>query len=395
VFPTISTLSADGTKAERRLLFQPAMPAGVMGAFTDSCSGPHAIAFTPDGTLALLALAQSEDVMVFDVASGSEAGLVRPVGPPVVPPQISDTGMLEGIVVDHAGTHAYVDERNAHNVTVLTIDASNTIQPVAYSSTIERLQGGVDPMPAQMRHGQRLFYTANSGAFPLTQNFWVACASCHIEGGSDAVTWRFSEGPRDTPSNAGGPINTGFLLRQALRNKVEEYDATIVKEQGGNYHLTNAMQVPDLDALAAYVNYAIPFPQNPNLAPGGVLTASQQKGKATFTSLCASCHTGAYLTDSGAGNPTLDPSGTILLHDIGTCNTSTTFPDQSAWDYTMTVMHTACDFDTPTLRGIFATPPYLHDGSAATLTDVVQRLPFSSGLTASDQADLVAYLMTL
>ena len=49
----------------------------------------------------------------------------------------------------------------------------------------------------------------------------------------------------------------------------------------------------------------------------------------------------------------------------------------------------------PTLRGIFATPPYFHDGSAATLDDVVARLSVSSALSAADQADLVAFLKTL
>jgi len=56
-----------------------------------------------------------------------------------------------------------------------------------------------DPMPSDLRLGQRLFYTANSAAFPLTQNFWVSCSSCHLEGQTDAVTWLFLVGPHDTP----------------------------------------------------------------------------------------------------------------------------------------------------------------------------------------------------
>jgi cytochrome c peroxidase len=58
-------------------------------------------------------------------------------------------------------------------------------------------------------------------------------------------------------------------------------------------------------------------------------------------------------------------------------------------------MHSACDFDTPTLRGIFASAPYFHDGSAATLRDVVDRLDFSSNLNDSEKSDLVEYLKTL
>src|SRR4029077_19264285 len=109
-----------------------------------------------------------------------------------------------------------------------------------------------DPMPSQLRLGQRLFYTANSSEYPVTKNFWVSCSSCHLEGGTDAVTWLFTAGPRDTPSNAGGPINTGFLLRQALRNSIVDYDTTINIEQGGTFHRSDSLEKPLLDAVAAF-----------------------------------------------------------------------------------------------------------------------------------------------
>ena len=390
VFPAVSRVSADGTSLIGRLDFSPLDPPGIDGAFTDVISGPRAVAFTPDGKLALLANGQSEDVMVFDGESGHEVALVRPL----------PSTYLEGIVVDHAGKRAYVDGRSSHDVTVLRIDASDPIEPVSVDGgPIERLESG-DPMPANLRQGQRLFFSANSAAFPITRNFWVACSSCHLEGGTDAVTWRFFVGPRDTPSNAGGPINTGFLLRQALRNDIIDYDTTINIEQGGSYHRADVELLPQLKALRDFVNYAIPLPQNPNRAPDGKLTDAQARGQSTFTQLCASCHQGAYFTDSGAGNPTLDLSGAIVLHDIGTCvkpdpQHPELFIDQPAPDEVVGKMHTACDFDTPTLRGIFASAPYFHDGSARTLADVVARLPFTSGLSPSAKDDLVAYLLTL
>ncbi|MFI5288214.1 MAG: hypothetical protein ACHQ17_01125 [Polyangia bacterium] len=385
VFPTISRLQPDGMAEEKRLLFDPLDPPGVDGAFTDVVSGPHAVAFTPDGNLALVAMAQSEDVMVFDGASGHELSLVRPV----------PGALLEGIAIDHAGHRAYVDGRNSHNVVVLDLDPSDPITPaVVDGAPIDRLT--TDPMPPNFRLGQRLFYTANSAAFPITRNFWVACSSCHLEGGTDAVTWRFFVGPRDTPSNAGGPIHTGFLLRQALRSSIADYDTTIDVEQGGSYHRLSMSQAPELQALSDFVNYGIPFPQNPNLAPDGKLTDAQARGQTLFTQRCATCHAGDYFTDSGAGNPTLDPNGPILLHDIGTCVQNGPFDDQPAPDEMGPgLMRTACDFDTPTLRGIFASAPYFHDGSAPTLRAVVDRLPFATDLSDAQKDDLVQYLLTL
>src|SRR5206468_5812358 len=128
---------------------------------------------------------------------------------------------------------AYIDERNTGDIAVVAITRTPGKVALAVAGTIPRLAG--DPMPVEMRLGQQLFYSANSDEFPITTNHWVACASCHIEGRSDAVTWRFEQGPRDTPSNAGGTIGTGFLFRTADRNKVQDYFVTINVEQGGGF----------------------------------------------------------------------------------------------------------------------------------------------------------------
>jgi cytochrome c peroxidase len=49
------------------------------------------------------------------------------------------------------------------------------------------------------------------------------------------------------------------------------------------------------------------------------------------------------------------------------------------------------------LRGLAARAPYFHNGSAATLTDVVNfyNRRFNMGLTAGQMGDLVAFLKTL
>ena len=54
-------------------------------------------------------------------------------------------------------------------------------------------------------------------------------------------------------------------------------------------------------------------------------------------------------------------------------------------------------YRTTPLRGAWQHPPYFHDGSAATLMDVVQHYDgvLKLGLTAQQRADLVEYLKTL
>ena len=109
-----------------------------------------------------------------------------------------------------------------------------------------------------------------------------------------------------------------------------------------------------------------------------------------FQSLgCQSCHSGPRYTDSGAGNPSLDLTGPILLHDVGTCVTSGVFPDvpHPAIDGTT---RDPCKFDTPSLNGLASTPPYFHDGSAATISDAAQRMIAGTGATPPSQDDLDA-----
>jgi cytochrome c peroxidase len=59
----------------------------------------------------------------------------------------------------------------------------------------------------------------------------------------------------------------------------------------------------------------------------------------------------------------------------------------------------ACAFDTPSLRGIWDSAPYLHDGSKATLDDVLAgpsaHVGAATTLSASDHAALVEYLKSL
>jgi YVTN family beta-propeller protein len=399
-FPTLSVLKADGTFVTRMSTNAMAISSN-NGAFGDIVSGPHALEFTADGKWALMLNSASEDILAVDANGRVEAQFLHPLYQGDAPGH-----MQEGIVLSPDGKHAYVDERNTGDVAVIAVDTSDptTINLSVDGPAIPRLMK--DPMPAAMRHGQLLFNTANSDQVPITQNRWIACATCHPEGRSDAVTWKFTEGPRDTPSNAGGVTDTGFLFRTADRSFVTDYWPTVDDEQGGKFGSTLAdgggapptdpLIIQDLKDIQTYVNFAIPVPIPPRTDP--VLVA---KGKMIFEDPqvgCTACHLGppAY-TDSAAGNASLDLSGTVLLHDVGTCVTSG-FSDAAHNDVEGHPRE-PCHFDTPTLRGIASSPPYLHDGSAPTLRDVLVmtkgRMGNITGLSSTDLDALVEFLRSL
>jgi YVTN family beta-propeller protein len=401
VFPALSVLDGTGTQLAR--LSVQANP-GDGEAFGDVVSGPHAMTFSSDGSLAFVVDSDSEDLLVVDAKQWIETQLVRPL-PGRLP---------EGIA--WAGNDLYVQERNSEDIAAFRISSGDAgLAVVADGMPFATVK--VDPMPANLRLGQELFYSADSDRYPLTQNHWVACASCHLEGRSDAVTWLFAQGPRDTPTNAGGMLDTGFLFRTADRSQVQDYWHTIDVEQGGHFNSDQPSQQPLLDALAAYVNQAIPIPVAPSTdaahaIEGQPLTTLRAQGEAVFNRVgCTSCHGGPAKTDSGDGNPKLDltgpvvsslTSGGVLLHDVGTCVTDGPWPDV-AHDDVDGDARGACAFDTPALRGLADSAPYLHDGSAATLDDVVPimlRASVAPGatppvLSSDDQRSLVEYLRGL
>lgn len=391
VFPAISIRGPGGEPLTPVPLSTDSRLPKVDGAFADVVSGPRALAFTRAGDLALVVNMSSEDVLVIDTKKRVQVQIVRPL-PGDLP---------EGIVLSPDGRLALIDQRASGDVAVLRIEPAEGSPSAARvqlePQTIPRLSAA-DPMPAELRLGQRLFYSANSAEFPLTKNFWVSCASCHLEGRSDAVTWRFETGPRDTPSNAGGTAGTGFLMRNATRNQIQQYDETIRIEQGGDMDLSRPADRRLLDAIAAYVDHAIPLPRSPEIdVRTGQPSAAAVRGQAVFNSLgCDRCHGGPRYSDSGAGNPGLELSGPVMLHDVGTCATAP-FADRTATARDGAT-RPACSFDTPGLRGVFDTAPYLHDGSAATLEDTIDHFVRFLKLappTAQQRADLAAFLRSL
>jgi mono/diheme cytochrome c family protein len=129
-----------------------------------------------------------------------------------------------------------------------------------------------------------------------------------------------------------------------------------------------------LPALEAYqLSLATPPPPDGSFDP-----AAARRGRSVFQQQgrCASCHTGTKLTDANT-----------RLHEPAEVPTDPTHAQRSA-----TKM-----YRTTPLRGLWQHAPYFHDGSAATLADVVDRYASAMGLvlTAQQRTDLVEYLKTL
>jgi len=125
-----------------------------------------------------------------------------------------------------------------------------------------------------------------------------------------------------------------------------------------------------LPALRAY-QHSLPAPPPP---AGSFDAAAAERGRAVFDRSCASCHVGGSGTDNNNGT----------LHA----------PADTGVDGAYAARTAAKAYRTTPLRALWQHPPYFHDGSAATLADVVTHYNKvrALGLTTAHQRDLVEFL---
>jgi mono/diheme cytochrome c family protein len=131
---------------------------------------------------------------------------------------------------------------------------------------------------------------------------------------------------------------------------------------------------PKLPALRAY-ELSLAKPSPPPVGDA----AAVQRGKTLFFGMaqCSTCHTPPLYTDVNSGK----------LHSPSEIGVSALYADRSATKL----------YRTTPLRALALHPPYFHDGSEATLGDVVNHYDtqFHLGLTPQQKSDLVEYLRTL
>ncbi|MCC7537802.1 MAG: c-type cytochrome [Deltaproteobacteria bacterium] len=344
------------------------------------------------GDFLFVALRGTRAVERIDTFDGSSSGNLQNVG-----------WAVEGVALSADDRFLLVDASLSRELVVYDVrDLSDLPEPVARLPTVES-----EPLSADVLMGKRLF---NDSLDPrLSRDGYIACAHCHLDGETDNRVWDFTdrgEGLRNTISLLGragagdGPIHwSGNFdeiqdfehdIRNAFRGLGLMADADFhTGSRDSTLGDPKAGVSADLDALAAYVASLDEDPESPHRTAGGELSESAARGRSLFESAavgCASCHAGARLTDSR-----FVASGMPLLHDVGTLG-----PGSG-----MRLGATLSGIDTPTLHDLWLTAPYLHDGSAATLEDVLTtRNPddlhgTTSGLTAEQIADLVAYLLSL
>jgi cytochrome c peroxidase len=270
--------------------------------------------------------------------------------------------------------------------------------------------------------GRRLFFDP-----ALSADGRISCASCHRPELAFADSARFSRGVygrltrRNTPSvlNAGWQRSwrwdgrTTSLEQQVLEPIEDERemarpldelvrvlatDVSYERAFAAAFGTRDPVSAANLGrALASYVR-ALRSGDAPadRFAAGetGALTPVQRAGFRLFVGRanCASCHGGPLFTDH-------------RFHDTGTARGALADVGREAVTGAAEDRHR---FRTPSLRNIALTAPYMHDGSLATLADVIEFYDAGGragpnldreirplGLTPEEKAALRAYLEAL
>ncbi len=344
------------------------------------------------GDYLFVAMRGSRGVERYDALSGAQAGTLL------------DVGYAPGaLALSPDDRHLYVHAELDRELRVYDVSSFDVLPtPIALIPTVD-----TEPLSAQVLRGKQLF---NDSLDPrLAKHGYIACAHCHLDGEADRRTWDFSdrgEGLRNTLSLLGrAGLGHGPLHWSANFDEVQDFEHDMRGPFGGAGLLSDddwdsgttsttlgdpkAGLSADLDALAAYVTSLDSAPRSPRRNQDGTLGPEALAGQALFESDalgCASCHAGPTLTDSAWIGPM-----TPLLHDVGTIE-----PGSG-----QRLGQPLTGLDTPSLHGLWNSPPYLHNGSAADLHALLTEHNLgdahgvTSNLSGAELDQLVAYLLSL
>jgi YVTN family beta-propeller protein len=359
------SLTAEQELSERRIHLNES-------SFSTPVNFPRAIALSPDGKTVYVVLAGSDAVMGIDVTNPEKAKLLG----------FWQTGKNpRGIVLNEDGSRAYVMNYLSREVSVLDLT------DISRRSVIATVPVVTETLEPELLRGKILFNNANDPR--MSHLGWMSCASCHFDGGVDGTTWLSPDGPRQTQPlwNLDG---TAPFHASATRDEVQDAEVDIEHLLDGvglapgaalpELGEANSNRSKDLDDLAKFVLTGIRVPK------ARVITSQQaERGREVFLKAgCSQCHSGTHWTVSVLPTSLSAIAGvevTSALRDIGTATPNDVLGKNG--------------FDVPTLLGIDSSTPYLHDGSATTLREVLENPNHAPALTETELSDLILFLRSI
>ena len=217
------------------------------------------------------------------------------------------------------------------------------------------------PLSEAAQRGRNLFHKGNDAR--LSMSGAMACANCHPEARSDGLSWRIEGTELQTPLLAGRMVGTHPFKWDGQDKDLQTSLMKTTVRLGGN-----GIAATDARDLKAYLE-SLPNIRA-NKATKVATLSSQKRGQKLFNNKevgCRSCHSGKNYSDG------------------------------KSYEFSDDIPHV----NTPSLLGLAGSAPYYHDGSAASLRDLVLENGSVHGMGRLDSLenqevdDLVAFLETL
>ena len=218
-----------------------------------------------------------------------------------------------------------------------------------------------------IRQGERLFADGS-----ICYQNWQSCMTCHPDARNDGMRWDLLNDGIGNPKKTRSMVDS-FKTSPVMSMGVRA-DAGVAVRAGFRFILFTEQPAAYHSAVDAYLKSLTPD-VSPYRDASGNLSASAKRGKDIFFGKagCGHCHSGPLYTNL-KGYRVISPAEFDK-------------PDDK--------------FITPKLVELWRTGPYLHDGRAATLKDVLttynkgDRHGMTSKLSAQEMNDLIMFLKSL
>ncbi|MFM8982904.1 MAG: PKD domain-containing protein, partial [Spartobacteria bacterium] len=325
----------------------------------DNSESPVALEMSPLGDWLFVALQGKNDVAVFDTmmfqTSPSRTLSLRiPAG-----------SAPQGVALDPQTGSLWIQNLLTRDLTRAPMASFFGFGKRQAASSIPT--AATEKLAERVLEGKKVFYEASDR---MSMDTYISCATCHVDGGHDGRVFDFTqrgEGLRNTIDLRGkSGMAHGNLHWTANFDEAQDFAIDIRQHFGGFGFLpegeienealveSNSNRSQEMDDLAAYMASlgTATVPKSPHRTNNGTMTQSAIAGQAVFQrEQCATCHADPLYTDSGNASN---------LHNVGTLRASS----GSRLGAALT------GIDTPSLLGLWAGAPFLHDGSAESLGDV-------------------------
>jgi DNA-binding beta-propeller fold protein YncE/mono/diheme cytochrome c family protein len=253
------------------------------------------------------------------------------------------------VVLGPTTNKGYVTNRYDDTVSVFELKSATMAEPITL--------GPPATLTAAMR-GEILFHNAR-----LSLDGWYSCQSCHTDGhtngmNADTLGDRTFGAPKNTPSLLGVTETGPWAWTGRFETLEEQIDSSVRHTMQGS-----RLGVGDRADLIAYLQTLAPPKRDP------ARDARIQRGQTVFESRrCVNCHKPQKFTTSD-------------VYDVGL--------NDGLGGNTM--------FNPPSLRSVSRSAPYLHDGRAKSLRDVLTsyRHELDEPLSEPELEELLAYLESL